>query len=89
MHIVFIRNRSARPAVFAFYDGVRVALVVLESPDAAAEALADAAVLVDIHDGQNDFVDSCGVASLVVGRVDLFLKVSRRLGGTPRPNIST
>lgn len=45
MHIVVVGKRPAGPAVFALYGGGGHVLTVLEGPDGAAEAAADAAVV--------------------------------------------
>lgn len=47
MHIVVVRYRAARSAIFALDGNLPVVLVLrdLESPDTTAKALADAVIL--------------------------------------------
>jgi hypothetical protein len=47
VYVVIVRDGSTRSAIFALYDGLLVILILtaFKSPDTAAKALSDTAVL--------------------------------------------
>lgn len=45
VHVVVVRDRTARSAIFTFDCGLSIALRIFHSPDTTAKAFSDAAVL--------------------------------------------